>query len=150
MIKHLLIMNKLGIKVWFKVFTLTAIVNILLKDESCKAFLLNSCLTQGVKFLHFYSIFYFIYLFFFLGPHLQHMEFPRLGAESELHLSAHTTATATPNPSCIYNLHHSLQQSQILNQGSQGEARDWTYVLMYTSWVLNPLSHNRNSSIFYL
>ena len=30
-----------------------------------------------------------------LGPHLKHMEVPRLGAESELPLPAYTTATAT-------------------------------------------------------
>ena len=35
-------------------------------------------------------------LFFgvFLGPHLQYMEFPRLGLVSELQLLAYTTATA--------------------------------------------------------
>ena len=48
----------------------------------------------------------FIY-FVFLGPHLQHMEVPRLGVKSELQLQAYTTATATWNPSHIYDLHHS-------------------------------------------
>ena len=33
--------------------------------------------------------------FSFLGLHLQHMEVPRLGVESELELPAYTTATAT-------------------------------------------------------
>ena len=28
--------------------------------------------------------FYFYFVFFFLGPHPQHMEVPRLGVESEL------------------------------------------------------------------
>ena len=28
----------------------------------------------------------FFFFFFFLGPHLQHMDVPRLGVESELHL----------------------------------------------------------------
>ena len=32
---------------------------------------------------------------FFLGPHLQHMEVPRLGVKLELQLPAYTTATAT-------------------------------------------------------
>ena len=32
-------------------------------------------------------------IFCFLGPHLQHMEVPRLGIESELQLPASTTAT---------------------------------------------------------
>ena len=39
--------------------------------------------------------------FFFLGPHLQHKEVPRLGVESELQLPAYTTATATPDLSHI-------------------------------------------------
>ena len=39
--------------------------------------------------------------FFFLWLHLQHMEVPRLGVESELQLQAYTTATATPDASCI-------------------------------------------------
>ena len=49
----------------------------------------------------------FIYLFIFLGPHPQHMEFPRLGVELELQLPAHITATAMPDPSHICDLHHS-------------------------------------------
>ena len=43
--------------------------------------------------------------FFFLGPYLQYMEVPRLGVESELHLLAYTTATATQDLSCICDLH---------------------------------------------
>ena len=34
--------------------------------------------------------------FFFLGPHLLHMEAPRLGVELELQLPAYATATVTP------------------------------------------------------
>ena len=33
-----------------------------------------------------------------LGPHWQHMEVSRIGAESELQLLAYTTATATWDP----------------------------------------------------
>ena len=43
------------------------------------------------------------------------MEVPRLGDESELLLPTYTTATAVPDPSCVFDLHHSLQQCQILN-----------------------------------
>ena len=50
------------------------------------------------------------------------MEVPRLGVELELQLKANATAMAILDPSCIYNLHHNLQQLQILNPLS--EARD--------------------------
>ena len=53
--------------------------------------------------------------FFFLGPHLQHMEVPRLGVKLELQLPAYTTATATLDPSCICDLHCSSWQLWILN-----------------------------------
>ena len=69
----------------------------------------------------------------FLGPHLWHMEVPRIGVESELQLPAYTTATATRDPSCIFDLQHSSQQHQILNPLS--EARDRTCVLMDTKEV---------------
>ena len=49
----------------------------------------------------------FIYLFCFLGPHLQHMEVPRAGVKSELKLLAYTSATATQDLSRICDLHHS-------------------------------------------
>ena len=64
-------------------------------------------LKLSIKFILFYFtiLFYFIC---FLGPHLQHMEVPRLGAELELQLPA--TATATWAPSFICDLHHSSQQ----------------------------------------
>ena len=50
------------------------------------------------------------------------MEIRRLGLESELYLPAYATATATPDPSHVWNLHHSWWQCQILNPLS--EARD--------------------------
>ena len=45
----------------------------------------------------------------------------------------------------ILPLHHSSRQCQILNP--LGEARDQTCILMDTSQVLNPLSHNGNSCL---
>ena len=72
-----------------------------------------------------------------------HMEVPRLGVESELQLPAYTTATSTPDQSCVCDFHHSSQQRWILNPLS--EARDQTHTLMDTSWVCNPLSHNGNA-----
>ena len=50
-----------------------------------------------------------IFFFFFLRPHLQYMEVPRLEVELELQLLTHTTATATPDPSCVCDLHHNSQ-----------------------------------------
>ena len=61
------------------------------------------------------------------------MEVPRLGVKSELQLPAYTTTTTMPHPSCICNLHHSSQQHLILNWLSK--ARDWTSILVVSSWV---------------
>ena len=47
---------------------------------------------------------------FYLGPHLQHMEVPRLGVKSELQLPAYTTAKAVLDLSHIYDLCCSLRQ----------------------------------------
>ena len=52
-------------------------------------------------------IYTYICIFCFLGPHLQHMEVPRLGVESELRLLAYTTVTATSDARLIFDLHHS-------------------------------------------
>ena len=60
----------------------------------------------------------------FLGPHMRHMEVPRLRVESELQLLAYTTATETQDLSLVGDLHHSLRQHQILNPLSK--ARDRT------------------------
>ena len=69
----------------------------------------------------------------FLGLHLQHRKVPRLGVKSELQLPAYTTATATQDPSCICDLHHSSQQYGIPEPLS--EARDQTHILMVTSQI---------------
>jgi len=55
------------------------------------------------------KIFFFFFFVFlpYLGPIPQHMEIPRLGVESELQVPAHTTATATRDPSLVCDLHHS-------------------------------------------
>jgi len=61
------------------------------------------------------------------------MEVPRLGVESELWLPAHATATARPDLSHIYDLHHSSQQRWILNPLSK--ARDRTCNVMVASRI---------------
>ena len=74
----------------------------------------------------------FVYLFIcFLGPHLWHVEVPRLTVESELHLRAYSTTTAVQDPSCVSDLHHSLQQGQICNPLSK---------VGYQGQILNPLA----------
>ena len=67
------------------------------------------------------------------------MEVPGLGEELELQLQAYATATAMWDPSCICDLHHSLQQHQILNPLS--EVRDQIRILMDTvlgSYLIEP------------
>ena len=49
------------------------------------------------------------------------MEVPRLGVKLELQLLAYTIATAMQNLSHICDLHHSLQQHQILNPLSEAK-----------------------------
>ena len=70
------------------------------------------------------------------------MEVPRLGVQSELHLQACITATATWDLSRVCDIHHRMQR-QILSLLS--ETRHQTHVLIDTSWVHNLLSHSRNS-----
>ena len=108
--------------------------------------------------------FSFIYLFFgfgvgffvclfvcfvgFLGLHMWHMEVPRLGVKSELQLPAYTTATATWDPSHVFDLHHSSWQCQILSPLSK--ARDTTCILMDIKSDSFPLSHGRNSYFYFV
>ena len=61
------------------------------------------------------------------------MEVPRLGVKTELLLPAYATATATPNPSHVFDLHHSSQQRQILNP--LNKARVQTHNLMVPSQI---------------
>ena len=74
-----------------------------------------------------------LFVLFFFGPNVRHMEVPRLGVESELQLPAYTTATAMQDPSCVCDLHHSSRQGQVLNP--LGEARDRTCVLTDASQI---------------
>ena len=57
----------------------------------------------------------------------------QLGVESELQLPAYATATATPDLSHVYDLHHSSWQHRILNRLSK--ARDQTLNFMVPSWI---------------
>ena len=93
---------------------------------------------------------FFFFLSFFLGGGLFRATPAAYGnsqakgqVESELQLPAYTTATATQDPSHVFDLHHSSWQHWILNPLSK--ARDRTHVLMDTSWGLLPLSHHWNT-----
>ena len=84
-----------------------------------------SLVPQGkIKGITSFHLFLFVCLFFFLGQHLQHMEVLRLGVKREPQLQAYTTAT--PDPSCICDLHRRLRQRWILNP--LGEAGDQTHI----------------------
>ena len=75
--------------------------------------------------------FFFNFIFFcFLGPH---MKVPRWVVESELQLTAYTTATATQDLSHVCNLHHNSRQHWTLNPLS--EARDRICILIDTSQI---------------
>ena len=74
-----------------------------------------------------------LFFFFFLGPQLWHMEFPRLGGQIGTAAAGLATATATWDLSHVCDLHHSSWQHRILNPLS--ETRDWTCILMDPSQV---------------
>ena len=57
----------------------------------------------------------FFFFLSFLGPHMQHMEVPRLGVKLQLQLPASATATGTRALSRFCDLHHSSWQCLILN-----------------------------------
>ena len=71
------------------------------------------------------------------------MEVPRLGVESELQLPTMPQTQQRRVRAASVDLHLSSGQHRILNPLSQ--ARDRTNILLDTSRVCNPLSHNRNS-----
>ena len=77
------------------------------------------------------------------GLLLQHMGDLGLAIKLELQLPAYATTTATQDLSYVCNLCFSLQQRWVLN--TLRKAQDWTCILTDTSWMLNSLSHSRNS-----
>ena len=69
------------------------------------------------------------FFFSFLGPHLQHMEVPRLGLKSELQLLAYTTATTMPDPGGICDLSH--------NRNSHVSVISWCWRWIEVPYVLS-------------
>ena len=78
------------------------------------------------------SFSFFLFNFLFFCPfrvHPRHMEVSRLGEESELQLLIYPPRPqALPDPSRVYDLHHSSWQHWILNPLS--EAKDRICILM--------------------
>ena len=100
----------------------------------CLAFFNLQCLyypSCAYKSFLIYFFLFLLFLSFFLGPHLRHMEVLRLGVQSERQLLVYITATRDPSRVC--DLHHSSWQCWIPVQLS--EARDWTRILMNTSQI---------------
>ena len=97
-------------------------------------------------FTYFYLL-SFVLFFFFLRASPWHMEVPRLGVESELLLPAYATATTTPDPRHVCDLHHSSQQCWILNPLS--EARDQTCNLMVPAGFVSA-APRRERHLFFL
>ena len=99
---------------------------------------------QVFPFFHVLANSYFLSFSFFafLGLQVQHMEVPRLGAESELQFLAYSTTTATRDlaSSVTYTTAH--WQHQILNLSSQFRNR----IVMDTRSGSLPLSYNGNTS----
>ena len=103
----------------------------------------------GKRYVYFFlppfpALFLSFLSFFFLWPHLQHMEVPRLGFQLEMQLQAYTTAVATLHLSRICDFHWSCSFSAMLGpspteQGQGLNAHPHRHCL-----VLNPLNHNRN------
>ena len=85
----------------------------LLKSEYCSHLLLLKVVSTALSYFkankttvwkaqHF--CFFVCLSLLFLGPHLWHMEVPRLGVTLELQLLAYATATATLDPSWVFDL----------------------------------------------
>ena len=70
------------------------------------------------------------HLFVCLGPYLWRMKFPRLGFKLELQLLTFTSAMATPDLSCVCDLHHSSQQRWTLTYWAR------TGTELVSSWIL--------------
>ena len=97
--------------------------------ESIHPLFLDQCLLSKEINLPGVSIHETFFFGFFFMVHLQHMEGPRPGVQSELQLPAYTTAAATWDLSLVCNLYHSSGQCQILNWVRPG-------IKPASSWIL--------------
>ena len=80
---------------------------------------------------------FFIFLFFYFFCLYRAAPAAHGSSQAELYWNwscrPYSTATAMPDPSHLFNLHHIARQGWILNPLS--EARDQTHILMDTHWV---------------
>ena len=83
------------------------------------------------------------YGFSFFRPHLWHMKVPRLRSNQSCNCWPRPQSRPCQIQAKVCDLGHSSRQCQIFNL--LGEAREQTHILMDTSWVLKPLSHDENS-----
>ena len=97
----------------------------------------------GLKFFWQHKGILHTQFFFFWGSHLWHIDVSRPGVELELQLPAYATATATWDPSCICDLHCSCNDRASIHWTRPGSKPASSQTLC---WVLNLLSHNRNSN----
>ena len=87
-------------------------------------------------------LFFFCFFFFFLLFRATSMAYGTSKARGPIR-----AVTAMPDMSHICTLYQSSQQHRILNW--LRKARDWTHIIVDTSWDYNLLSHNGNSPLFF-
>ena len=92
-----------------------------------------------IQQIYYLSLFFFFYLF-----RATPVTYGSSQAKDpmELQLPGYTTATGTWNSNQICDLKHSSWQCQM---DPLSEARDWTSILIDTSWIPFLLCHKRNS-----
>ena len=122
------------------IFSCPKIYKFYLNVKASLIFLLCLIPPESISLFALHHVFF---LFAFLELNLWHMEVPRLGGESELGAASlhHSHSTSGIRATC--NLHCSSGQCWILNPPSK--ARDRTHILLDTSQVHTPLSHNGDS-----
>ena len=97
------------------------------REETKKGLLVKRAFGLGSDFIFFN--YFILFCLFRATP----VAYGSSQAKSELQLPACTTATAMPDPSCVYDRHHSSRQCWILNPPK--ESRDQTRNLMDASQI---------------
>ena len=98
-----------------------------------------------LKLLPTYVFLFSFFLILFRATPVAYGSF-RASGQIRAAVQTYPTATATLDPSSIFDLRCSLWQYWIFNP--LNEAGDQTHILTDTSWILNPLSHKGNSNAY--